>query len=88
MKTIYSLKEFHEKASQVSGVEPYLVQVTVRYGIHNEYEFSCYANGFDKMFIGRTTEESLTKMQEHIHPTTANIIDVEIDIEQPETVTE
>jgi hypothetical protein len=88
MKTIYSLKEFHEKAVEISGVLPELVYARVQYGIHNKYEFVCYAHGYN-MYFGNTMEESLAKMKEAIHPIvppTQNI-DVEIDIlQETETI--
>jgi hypothetical protein len=81
MKTIYSLKEFHSKVSEISKVEPYLVQVQVRYGIHNEWEFTCYYHGANKLFTGKTMEESLQKLQDHVSPPT-QVIDLEIEYEQ------
>ena len=87
MKTIYSLKEFHEKAVEISGREPELVAVTIDYGLYHKIKFTCYAAGLHENFTGTSMEESLRKMQESVRPTPPNI-DVEIDIEQPETVTE
>jgi hypothetical protein len=81
MKTIYSLREFHEKVSKISNVEPSLVSVQVHYGIHDKWEFSCYFHGAGVYFSGKTMEESLQKLQEYINPPT-QVIDVEIEVEQ------
>jgi hypothetical protein len=85
MKTIYSLKEFHEKAVEISGKDSSEVLVRVEYGIFHKVEFKCYVTGYD-FYTGRTMEESLQKLNNAINPTPPiqQNIDVEIDIEQPE----
>ena len=88
MKTIYSLKEFHEKAVEISGREPELVAVTVDYGLYHKMNFTCYAAGLGRNFSAETMEESLRLMKESIQPPALPNIDVEIDIEHHETVTE
>jgi hypothetical protein len=88
MKTIYSLKEFHQEVAKIANQEPRLCSVRVEYGIHNKYRFECYVDGFNKVFTGNTMEESLIKLREQVSPNPAPNIDVEIDIEQPEEILE
>lgn len=80
MKIIYSLKEFHQKAVEVSGRPEEHVQVSVTYGLFGKYSFTCYADGLSTHFQGKTMEESLVKMREEVSPTVNNI-DVEIEQE-------
>lgn len=84
MKTIYSLKDFHEKAVQISGKIPDHVSVNVGYGLFGKYTFTCYADGYSA-YTGDTMEESLKKMQDAIAPVIQNL-DVEIDIPEPQII--
>jgi hypothetical protein len=83
MKTIYSLKEFHEKAVEISGKTPDLIWVRVQYGLFGKYEFSCYADQYS-IYSGETMEESLRKFQDAVNPqpSVKQNIDVEIEVEQ------
>jgi hypothetical protein len=86
MKTIYSLKEFHQEVSKISGKEPKYCSVRVEYGIHDIWVFNCYVDGYNKIFAGSTMEESLNKLRQEVSPNPAPNIDVEIEIEEPEEV--
>ena len=46
MKTIYSLKEFHAKAVEISGKAKDLVSVSVEFGLFGKIKFKCYADGY------------------------------------------
>jgi hypothetical protein len=82
MKTIYSLKEFHEKAVEIAKVESKLVSVRVELGLFGRYEFECYAE--KKLCKGKTMEEALQKFHDAWNPfePTKGEIDVEIEVEQ------
>jgi hypothetical protein len=82
MKTIYSLKEFHAKAAEISKSDPDLVRVQVSYGIYDEWDFWCYYNGAGQNFTGKTMEESLQKLQDHISLST-KVFDLKIEYETP-----
>jgi hypothetical protein len=86
MKTIYSLKEFHQEVAKIANKDPKYCSARVEYGIHDEYKFECYVDGYNKVFRGSTMEESLNKLREAVSPNPAPNIDVEIDIEQPEEI--
>jgi hypothetical protein len=81
MKTIYSLREFHEKAVEISGKEPDHVSVTVTIALFGKFEFNCYAVNIG-LFSGKTIEETLQKLQYAIKPPKPQNIDVEIEVEQ------
>jgi hypothetical protein len=83
MKTIYSLKEFHEKATEISGKASDLVSVSAELCLYGRWEFSCYVVGY-KFYKASTIEESLKKLHDAINPqpTVNESIEVEIEVEQ------
>jgi hypothetical protein len=88
MKTIYSLKEFHQEVAKIANKNPKYCSARVEYGIHDEYSFECYVDGLGKVFRGTTMEESLNNLRKHVSPNPSPNIDVEIDIEQPDEILE
>jgi hypothetical protein len=81
MKTIYSLKEFHSKAVEISGKKSDLVSVSVELGLFGAVVFSCYADGYIH-YKGKTMEESLQRLYDAVHNPPQPNVDVEIDVEQ------
>ena len=82
MKTIYSLKEFHEKAVEIAKVKPDLVSARVELGLFGKYQFECYSEKI--LCIGKTMEEALQKFYDAFNPfePSKSDIDVEIEAEQ------
>jgi len=78
MRTVYSLREFHQKATQISGKPPEHVRVRAEIGLFNRLVFECYADGMG-IYEGKTMEESLDKLQEVVNPAHNND-DVEIEM--------
>jgi len=93
MKIIYSLKEFRERVTQISGKDENLVHVRAEIGLYGNREFSCYVDGLGAYYSGKTMEESLDKLQNAVNPPKPADIDVEIEmgdekLEEPAIVEE
>jgi hypothetical protein len=80
MRAIYSLKEFHQRAAEISGKRSDLISVTVEFGLYGKTRFTCYADGVGEHFAGQTMEESLQRLRDAVHPPKQPDIDIEIDV--------
>lgn len=87
MKTIYSLKEFHNEVCKLAPlVSPEHISVKVEVCLFSRVLFSAYISGFN-WYDGSTMEECLFKTRSAVCPTYYDKPNIDIDTENAQQIT-